>query len=153
MKAETLKALSKCLVRKVPEEVTCVLHWEGGRSEGHWRKNFPSRGKAGAAAGRQSPPLGAGGQWERPSALGFSSAGREQRPSRQASGNISKAAGIPQGHAPFPQPPGPQLPCSDQMAGAWERCACGSPPSKQPQLPCVWGDRAGVPLSSWRQLF
>lgn len=122
MKAETLKALSKCLVRKVPEEVTCVLHWEGGRSEGHWRKNFPSRGKARAAAGRQSPPLGAGGQWERPSALGFSSAGREQRPSRQASGNISKAAGIPQGHAPFPQPPGPQLPCSDQMAGAWEQC-------------------------------
>lgn len=35
VKAETLRALSKCLVRKVPEEVTCVLHWEGGRSIGH----------------------------------------------------------------------------------------------------------------------
>lgn len=72
-------------------------------------------------------------------ALGFSSSEREQGPSRQASGNILEAAGIPQGHAPFPWPPGPQLPQSDQMAGAWEWRVCGSPLSKEPHFPVLGG--------------
>lgn len=47
MKAETLKALSKCLVRKVPEEVTCVLNWDGADLQATGGRTFPAGAKLG----------------------------------------------------------------------------------------------------------
>lgn len=47
MKTETLKALSKCLVRKVPEEVTCVLNWDGADLQATGGRTFPAGAKLG----------------------------------------------------------------------------------------------------------
>lgn len=129
MKAETLKALSKRLVRKVPEEVTCVLNWDRVDLQATGGRTFPAGAKLGQRQedGRHSWELVAGGNAPpRPWVSLCGEGGRAFQATVRK--HLCRLLGSPQGQAPFPQQSGPQLPGSDRMAGAWGRCTWGSPP-------------------------
>lgn len=105
MKTETLKALSKCLVRKVPEEVTCVLNWDGADLQATGGRTFPAGAKLGQRQedSRHPGELVVSGNAPWPG-LGFLLCGEGARAFRagQAEGNISASCWDPPGPGTFP---------------------------------------------------